>query len=823
MKGVYMKKLLSILLITVFSIFNLNNINATTAHIVMGTQSGIVEKVDNNGNLIWSYNHGTNINDLVIDNNNDIHFLSGGNYIKLNSSGQLQFTISVGVAFAIYSDLNNNFIYIGLVFSPRNVLKYDLNGNILQTFNSGHTGEIYEIDLDSNNNIYTASQDGTIRKHSNTGTFISSFTPATSQVLGVKIIDNNDILTGNLDNTFKKFNSSFTQQWSVTPFTNSAYRSGIALDSLGNIYHGGKGIYKRNSSGGLIWQVGTTNVFDVEIDDNDNIYVAFTADNLLRKLDTNGNIIWSVAPSTGADKRINAIAIEPPIQIQYPLQINLDSNYDPFADIVYQSDFLTTTSSIVNDILLSASQVEISTNQSNISPFVFQHWFDLDNNNIYTTSRTFTISNPDRDYNLRAIYDLTNSIELSLDSNLPAPPNFNVEVDTIEQQRATISKYPLIDEEIPFGYNFEVEAPDVSQISFYEFDYWFDNINNRVFTTSAIISLDALENYDLTATYSLPAEYQIVLTLFSNIGDITFKLGNQPAITGSFIEVTIGQNDSWTASGPLNPDWQFQNWTDLETNQIFSINRSIGISNTSKNYILEALYWPIYDVNWNSLGGTLIAPQRIVSGGTINAPVPDPIRPNFAFDGWALPSAPSTPITFPQIVNDNVTYQAIWLNTFNLTFNENGGQQVPDQIIIENDTPTVVTPSRFGYTFDGWYTDNLTFNNLFNFNAPFTQNTTIHAKWTFGTSRDAGTSFDNFLTDAGLNDAFSKWIIVLVAFIVLNVIIFIYKGPFIVTTVLNFILTALFIVLGFIPIWIIIIIFIALFGFGILMFTGGRS
>jgi len=53
--------------------------------------------------------------------------------------------------------------------------------------------------------------------------------------------------------------------------------------------------------------------------------------------------------------------------------------------------------------------------------------------------------------------------------------------------------------------------------------------------------------------------------------------------------------------------------------------------------------------------------------------------------------------------------------------------------------------------------------------------------------------------------------------------IFIYKGPFIVTIILNFILTALFIVLGFIPIWITIIIFIALFGFGILMFTGGRS
>jgi len=809
-----MKKIFILFLFSL--IFNIYSINASSTYIFTVASNNLIKLNASNGSTIFSIPTGQiTVEGVITDPLGFVYTASrDGTVKKWTDGGSLVWTNTSHTSLVRAVDADSN----GFIYTTGNdntVRKIDSNGNQVWSANTLNAG--LDVVVDINGNVYVGTEGTNVIKYDSSGNQQWIFSNHTNIVHGIDVDDNGNVYTSSFDNTARKVDANGNQVWSNTSASNWTWH--IQQDNDGNLWVASQdgNLRKLDSSGNTILTISIGHaVYRVRIDDSNNVFVTTLLG--VRRYDIAGNLIWNVSISGPF-----GLGIELPPAIQYPLEINLDSNYDSFADIVYESDFLTTTSSIVNDILPSASEVEVSTNQSNISPFVFQHWFDLDNNNIFTTSRTFTITNPDRDYNLRAIYDLTNSIDLSLNSNLPTPPDFNVEVDTIEEQRVTISKYPFINEEIPFGYNFEVEAPDVSQISFYEFDYWWNNTNNTVFTTSAIISLDAIENYDLTATYSLPNEYQIALTLFSNIGDITFQLGNQPEITGSFIQVTVGAMDSWTASGPLNSDWQFQNWTDLETNQIFSTNRFIGISNTSKNYILEALYFPIYDVNWNSLGGTPIAPQRIVSGGTINAPSPDPIRPNFAFDGWALPSAPSTPITFPQFATTNVTYQAIWLNTFTLTFNENGGQQVPNQIIIENNTPTVVTPSRFGYTFDGWFTDNLTFNNLFDFNAPFTQNTTIHAKWIFGTDRDAGTSFDNFLTDAGLNDAFSKWIIVLVAFIVLNVIIFIYKGPFIVTTVLNFILTALFIVLGFIPIWIIIIIFIALFGFGILMFTGGRS
>lgn len=44
--------------------------------------------------------------------------------------------------------------------------------------------------------------------------------------------------------------------------------------------------------------------------------------------------------------------------------------------------------------------------------------------------------------------------------------------------------------------------------------------------------------------------------------------------------------------------------------------------------------------------------------------------------------------------------------------------------------PTPETPTRTGYVFDGWYTDNVTFNNLFDFENTFaTENIDLYAKW----------------------------------------------------------------------------------------------
>ena len=68
--------------------------------------------------------------------------------------------------------------------------------------------------------------------------------------------------------------------------------------------------------------------------------------------------------------------------------------------------------------------------------------------------------------------------------------------------------------------------------------------------------------------------------------------------------------------------------------------------------------------------------------------------------------------------------------TFTVTFDSNGGSAVAEQIITEGENVTEPTPpTKTGYTFAGWYTDNGTFEYKWNFANAVTTNITLYAKW----------------------------------------------------------------------------------------------
>ncbi len=69
--------------------------------------------------------------------------------------------------------------------------------------------------------------------------------------------------------------------------------------------------------------------------------------------------------------------------------------------------------------------------------------------------------------------------------------------------------------------------------------------------------------------------------------------------------------------------------------------------------------------------------------------------------------------------------------TYTVTFDSNGGSAVdPITNITIGATITLpAAPTREGYTFDGWYTDNTTFANAFTEATPVTADVTVYAKW----------------------------------------------------------------------------------------------
>lgn len=83
------------------------------------------------------------------------------------------------------------------------------------------------------------------------------------------------------------------------------------------------------------------------------------------------------------------------------------------------------------------------------------------------------------------------------------------------------------------------------------------------------------------------------------------------------------------------------------------------------------------------------------------------------------------------------------LKTFTVAFNSNGGSDVAAQTVTYNGTAArPADPTRSGYTFDGWYSDE-GLSTVYDFSAPVTSDITLYAKWTYiggGSSSGGGSS-----------------------------------------------------------------------------------
>ncbi|MEN6470437.1 MAG: InlB B-repeat-containing protein, partial [Clostridiaceae bacterium] len=68
--------------------------------------------------------------------------------------------------------------------------------------------------------------------------------------------------------------------------------------------------------------------------------------------------------------------------------------------------------------------------------------------------------------------------------------------------------------------------------------------------------------------------------------------------------------------------------------------------------------------------------------------------------------------------------------TYTVTFNSNGGSAVANQTIQSGSKATKpANPTKAGYTFGGWYSDDA-LKNAWDFNTAITKDTTLYAKWT---------------------------------------------------------------------------------------------
>lgn len=136
---------------------------------------------------------------------------------------------------------------------------------------------------------------------------------------------------------------------------------------------------------------------------------------------------------------------------------------------------------------------------------------------------------------------------------------------------------------------------------------------------------------------------------------------------------------------------------------------------------------PSYTITFDTRGGSQINGQTLLSGGKIVKPV-DPTKSGYTFVKWSKDG--NATFDFNTSIYADTTLYAVWeVNRYNITFNSNGGSAVASQQIGYGGSVTKPEdPTKEGYTFSGWYTDQL-FKNAYSFNTSVSSNLTLYAKW----------------------------------------------------------------------------------------------
>ena len=141
----------------------------------------------------------------------------------------------------------------------------------------------------------------------------------------------------------------------------------------------------------------------------------------------------------------------------------------------------------------------------------------------------------------------------------------------------------------------------------------------------------------------------------------------------------------------------------------------------------------IHVVKFESNGGTYIADVEVENGNALAAPS-DPVREGYVFLGWFEDQACTIPYDFSQPVTNSMTLYAKWVledvRLYTVTFDSRGGSDVASQTVEEGAQATrPANPTRAGYSFGGWYTDERC-TNEYDFDSGVYSDITLYAKWT---------------------------------------------------------------------------------------------
>jgi len=274
---------------------------------------------------------------------------------------------------------------------------------------------------------------------------------------------------------------------------------------------------------------------------------------------------------------------------------------------------------------------------------------------------------------------------------------------------------------VPYGSKYYLPEWNIEG---YEVEQWYFGTNDAgttVTDTDAIPSYYDEKKNAATAKYELYAKMKIKSygVSFNSNGGTTFN--SESVEHGNTIDI---DNYIPTKEGHIFAGW----FTDENFITPYDENTQI-----KDNLTLYAKWNSIeVKISFETNGGSKIDAQTINYGETGEKPV-NPTKEGYTFAGWYYDNNTfKQKCTFENPVNEDITVYAKWNKaSYTVTFNSNGGTEIDKIKVYHGEKiPTPDNPVKTGYNFLGWYTDNNTFYEKFDFkNTEVTKNITLYAAW----------------------------------------------------------------------------------------------
>ncbi len=202
---------------------------------------------------------------------------------------------------------------------------------------------------------------------------------------------------------------------------------------------------------------------------------------------------------------------------------------------------------------------------------------------------------------------------------------------------------------------------------------------------------------------------------------------------GATVFATQYVRNGETLLDPGNPGGDgFTGWYDIDDNlQTLPRENVVVTENQTIHYYAhfdDFVYVRFYDTQVDPL--MVIKTKQIPNGAvTDGTGVPLIPGPGKALDYWST-AIGGTPFDFTQPITSDTDLYAVLKDAWKVTFASRGGSSVLPQYVSAGDTATPPTaPSRMGYTFYRWTTDEAG-TNPYDFSTPVTADLTLYAQWT---------------------------------------------------------------------------------------------